>query len=138
MGGMIRAIETGFAQREIQNSAYEQQRSFESEERVVVGVNRFTSGEEPSLELLKINPDVEQRQIQQLGDLKKKRSAGKVRDALRCVKEAAESSDNPCLRFWRPSGPMPRSGRFRMRCVRFWGNIRSQLEFKAREDGYLL
>jgi methylmalonyl-CoA mutase N-terminal domain/subunit len=94
MGGMARAIETGFAQREIQNSAYEQQKSFESNERVVVGVNRFTSGEEPSLELLKIAPDIEERQIKKLGKLKKRRSAGKVRDALHSVTQAAESSDN--------------------------------------------
>ena len=94
MGGTLRAIETGFIQREIQQSAYEYQKGIEACERVVVGVNKHTSGEKAKLPLLRIDPEIERTQVERLKSLRARRDAAKVEAALREVEMTARSERN--------------------------------------------
>jgi methylmalonyl-CoA mutase N-terminal domain/subunit len=92
LGGMAKAIENGFVQREIQESAYQIQKKVENKEKVVVGVNEFTEQESKKAKnLLKVDPEVEKHQIDGLKMIKEKRNDKKVDQALQKVRDAAES-----------------------------------------------
>ena len=94
IGGAVEAIEKGFIQKEIQASAYRYQKEIEAEERVVVGVNRFTvSGEQP-IDLLKMDPATSQRQVERLKEVRLSRDQGKVSEALQELRRAAQSTEN--------------------------------------------
>src|SRR5580765_3233968 len=82
LGGMLRAIETGYVQKEIQESAYRYQRAIESEDSVVVGVNRFQSNEESNVKTLRVDPAIEQDQIERLQALRARRDANITAAAL--------------------------------------------------------
>ena len=94
LGGAPSAIEKGYIQREIQDSAYRYQREIEKDERVVVGVNKFQIEEEPPKGLLKVDPSVRISQIEKLEKLKSERDAEKVEKTLKELKTGAETSDN--------------------------------------------
>jgi methylmalonyl-CoA mutase N-terminal domain/subunit len=94
MGGVIKAIEAGYIQREIADSAYRYQREVESEEQVVVGVNKFTTQEPPPSNLLKVKPEVERFQREKLYKVKQERDSSRVEKTLGSLKGAAEGSDN--------------------------------------------
>src|SRR5437867_3946919 len=78
MGGMLRAIETGYVQKEIQESAYRYQNAIESEESIVVGVNRFQSEEESTVPKMRIDPAIEQQQVERLRAVRARRDASAV------------------------------------------------------------
>jgi methylmalonyl-CoA mutase N-terminal domain/subunit len=94
MGGAPAAIEKGYIQREIQESAYHYQREIEKEERVVVGVNRFQVEEEKPTNLLRVDPAVGISQIEKLKKVKSKRDNEEVKKGLAQLKRAAEGSGN--------------------------------------------
>jgi methylmalonyl-CoA mutase N-terminal domain/subunit len=94
MGGTLRAIENGYVQREIQQAAYEYQKSVESGERVVVGVNRYQDERATPMALLRIDPEVEPAQVERLQKLRARRDALRVQAALRHVEESACSDEN--------------------------------------------
>ena len=94
LGGMLAAIEKGWVQREIQQAAFECQRAVERGEQVVVGVNRYTAAQESSVPTLRIDPEIEQAQVERLRRLRARREAAPVRTALARVEEAARSSEN--------------------------------------------
>ena len=94
MGGALAAIERGFVQREIQDSAYRYQLGIEEEARVVVGVNRFTVEEEASLRRLKVDPRVGKQQIEQLQVLRERRDSERVQNLLTRLKETAQGEAN--------------------------------------------
>ena len=94
MGGMVKAIEQGYPQREILDASQRYQREVERKERVVVGINEFTEQESPSIPTLKIGPDVEQDQVARLADLRKSRDPFKMAGALEELQEAAACSEN--------------------------------------------
>ncbi|HSO00632.1 MAG TPA: methylmalonyl-CoA mutase family protein, partial [Candidatus Nanopelagicales bacterium] len=97
MGGMVAAVEKGYPQREIAASAYRFQREMETDERVVVGVNRYESaaGEGGSkIPLLRIDEEVQRVQCENLARVKAQRDAGRLREALAAVRDAAGSSAN--------------------------------------------
>lgn len=99
MGGAVEAIEGGFIQKEIQASAYRYQKEIESQERVVVGVNRFTmSGDQP-IDLLKMDPATSQRQVERLKEVRLSRNQGSVSETLQELRSAAQSDQNlmPCI-----------------------------------------
>jgi methylmalonyl-CoA mutase N-terminal domain/subunit len=101
MGGAAAAIEKGFIQREIQDSAYQYQREIEQGERVVVGLNRFQVQEERPKNLLRVDPAVRLSQIEKLKKMKSQRDRKLVAEALSQLKNAAEGKDNlmaPILR----------------------------------------
>ena len=94
MGGSVRAIEQGFIQREIQDSAYQYQRQIEEEERIVVGVNRFHVDEDKTMKLLRVDPAVQEGQIKRLEQIRSERDNGRVQEALAGLKQCAEGTEN--------------------------------------------
>ena len=94
LGGAASAIEKGFIQREIQESAYRYQREIEKGERVVVGVNKFQVAEEPLRDLLRVDPAVRISQIEELKTLKSERGNGRVKGILGELRKAAQGNDN--------------------------------------------
>ncbi len=94
IGGAVEAIEKGFIQREIQASAYRYQKEIESQERVVVGVNRFTQSGEQPIDLLKMDPATSQRQVERLKEVRLSRNQGKVAESLQELRKAAQSDEN--------------------------------------------
>jgi methylmalonyl-CoA mutase N-terminal domain/subunit len=94
MGGMLRAIENGYIQREIQQAAYDYQKSIESGKRVVVGVNRYQDERGTPLPLLRIDPEMERAQVERLRKLRARRDASRLQAALRQVEETARSEQN--------------------------------------------
>ncbi len=94
MGGMLKAIERGYVQQEIQNAAYEYQQAVDRNEAVVVGVNRFQIGEEKSVPIQRIDPSLEPKQVERLRALRAKRNSETWKTAIRAVEDAARSGDN--------------------------------------------
>ncbi|MFB3922556.1 MAG: methylmalonyl-CoA mutase [Terriglobia bacterium] len=94
MGGVLRAIETGYIQREIQQSSFEYQKQVESGASVVVGVNRYVSGEAKPLPILRIDPEIERAQIERLKALRARRDNAHVTAALDEVEATARSERN--------------------------------------------
>ncbi len=94
MGGMVRAIESGFVQHEIQQAAYDYQQSIEKQERVVVGVNRYVDNTSASPPLLRIDPEIERAQVERLTKLRARRDSARVAAALKAVEDTARSDRN--------------------------------------------
>jgi methylmalonyl-CoA mutase N-terminal domain/subunit len=96
MGGMLRAIEKGYVQKQIQDAAYEYQKNVESGENVVVGVNKFqTEEEERDFQLLRVDESVGKMQIEKLRKLKEKRDNIAVQNALDKIRKASrDTSEN--------------------------------------------
>lgn len=94
MGGTLRAIETGYIQREIQNSAYEYQRAIETNDAIVVGVNRFQSAEEQPIKTLRVDSAMERNQIERLQAVRARRDSARSEAALRKLEAAARGSEN--------------------------------------------
>ena len=100
LGGAVDAIEAGFYQREIQDSAYRHQQLVESGARVIVGVNRFTETSQPAVETLRISAELEEEQVRRVGRLRAERAQGDVDRALDALRRGAEGDANllPLLR----------------------------------------
>ncbi|MBN2586260.1 MAG: methylmalonyl-CoA mutase family protein [Candidatus Fermentibacteraceae bacterium] len=94
LGGMVRAIEDGYPQRQIQESAYSCQREIEDRERIVVGVNSYTMEEPPPEGLLRVDPSVEKAQYRRLSSIRDNRDNGEVAGRLRALADAAAGPDN--------------------------------------------
>jgi methylmalonyl-CoA mutase N-terminal domain/subunit len=94
MGGIIRAIELGFPQKEIAEASYRFQQQLDRGDKVMVGVNKYQMEEAPPLELLRIGPEVERKQAQRVRERKQARSHAAVRSALGVVKRAAQDGAN--------------------------------------------
>ena len=94
LGGMVEAIEQGYPQREIAESAYRFQKQVELGERDIVGVNVYGDNEELGVETLYINEDVSERQIAKLNDLRRTRDMNRVARSLAMVREVALGKTN--------------------------------------------
>ena len=94
MGGMLRAIETGYVQREIQEAAYRYQRAVETGDAVVVGVNRFRADEEEGVPVMRIDPAVERSQVERLRALRARRDGEAARATLTRLESAASGTEN--------------------------------------------
>lgn len=93
MGGAVAAIEKGFMQREITETAYRLQKDVETKKRIVVGVNDFLSEEQVPMKLLQIDPTIEKRLVEQLKLVKQRRNEAKTQEALRELRGAAEQEN---------------------------------------------
>jgi methylmalonyl-CoA mutase N-terminal domain/subunit len=93
-GGVVAAIEDGFIQRQIENSAYEYQMEIERGERIIVGVNEFQMDEQTKPPLLRVNPEVENAQVQVLKELRQRRDNRQVQEALVNLSRCARDSSN--------------------------------------------
>jgi methylmalonyl-CoA mutase N-terminal domain/subunit len=94
LGGMLRAIEQGYVQREIQHSAYQYQRAVEQRRATVVGVNEYVLPEERPMEIMHIDQRVPEAQLQQLAILRRERDHGRVMAGLDRLREAARGPTN--------------------------------------------
>ena len=94
IGGVIPAIESGFFQREIADSAFRYQKELEQKSRIVVGVNDFTVDEEEPIEILRIDPGLEAEQAGRVRDVRRKRDQAQCANALNRLRKAAAGTDN--------------------------------------------
>jgi len=94
LGGMLRAIESGFVQSEIQKAAYDFQRTVETKEQIVVGVNEFAAEQERTIPLLRINEEIERSQIARLRALRDKRDSAKTLAAIAELTRRAATTEN--------------------------------------------
>jgi methylmalonyl-CoA mutase N-terminal domain/subunit len=94
MGGMLRAIEVGYVQKEIQEAAYRQQRAVETGEQVVVGLNAYTQEEPVKIPVFRVDPAVEEEARQRLAALRARREKAAVERALGSLERAARGSEN--------------------------------------------
>jgi methylmalonyl-CoA mutase N-terminal domain/subunit len=94
LGGVIPAIEKGFFQREIAESAYRYQKETDENKRIIVGVNSYKLDEETSIPILKMDEKGEERQINRLKKLRTERDASKVQNNLQRLRKAAEGDEN--------------------------------------------
>ncbi len=112
LGGMVAAIEKGFPQKEIHESAYTYQRAVERKDRIVVGVNEFFGGNERPVETLGIDEDAASEQRRRLAELRNRRDEAKVRRALDALARAAAGNENlmplliECARAYATLGEM--------------------------------
>ncbi len=93
MGGMVAAIERGFPQAEIADAAYKFQKQIDSVEKVVVGVNKYAT-EHPPITIWRMAPEIEERQLSRLREVKRTRNNQKVRELLDRIRTASENSEN--------------------------------------------
>jgi methylmalonyl-CoA mutase N-terminal domain/subunit len=94
LGGMVEAVKRGFPQREIADAAFELQTEIDAGRRVVVGVNRFTEGDELPTDILRIDPALEAKQIARVKAVRADRDGSAVQDCLTAITEAAGSDRN--------------------------------------------
>jgi methylmalonyl-CoA mutase N-terminal domain/subunit len=94
MGGAIKAIESGFMQQEIGESAYQYQKEIESKKCIIVGINQFQIEEEPLRDILRIRPEAERSQKEKLHKVKGERDQDKVKKTLTALKNSAQGTDN--------------------------------------------
>ena len=124
LGGMLRAIETGYVQKEIQESAYRYQKAIEAEEAIVVGVNKYTTEQERPITTLRIDPAIEQRQVERVRAVRERRDSSVANAALTKLEEAAHGTQNllplilDCVEAYATVGEI--SGRLR----KVWGEYR--------------
>jgi methylmalonyl-CoA mutase, N-terminal domain len=94
MGGMLKAIERGYVQQEIQNAAYEYQKAVDHLEAVVVGVNRFTVEEEKAVPIQRIDEALERKQVERVKALRSRRDPKPWQEAIKSVEEIARTGEN--------------------------------------------
>ena len=94
MGGAVKAVESGYIQQEIADSAYQYQKEIEANQRIIVGVNQFQTEEEPLRDILRIPPEVEKVQKEKLARVKKERDSEKVKVALADLRKSAQGTNN--------------------------------------------
>jgi len=99
MGGAVAAIEKGFMQREIAESAYSFQKEVETKKRIIVGVNEYLTEEDIPIKILRINPEIEKKLVERLKQIKKQRNQAKVEETLDKLRKAAEQEDANLMPF---------------------------------------
>jgi methylmalonyl-CoA mutase N-terminal domain/subunit len=124
LGGMLRAIETGYVQREIQEAAYRYQRAIENNESIVVGVNKFQNDAESSVTTLRIDPSIEPAQVERLRATRAKRDSNRVNRALDQVEQAASGSENLLPRILEAVESYATVGEISGRLRSVWGEYR--------------
>jgi methylmalonyl-CoA mutase N-terminal domain/subunit len=99
MGGMVAAVERGYPQREITEASFHFQQQVEEGEKVVVGINKYATSEEPPIPTLAIDPDVERKQIARLVETRKTRDAGRWKESIDALRHAAKTGEELMPRF---------------------------------------
>src|SRR4051812_23191569 len=124
LGGTLRAIESGYIQREIQNSAYESQRAVETKDAVVVGVNQFQNEEESKVKTLRVDPSIEQDQIERVRAVRAGRDAIATENSLKKLEEAARGTENVLPRILKCVEASATVGEISNRLRTVWGEYR--------------
>ena len=130
MGGMVEAIERGFPQKEIAESAYRFQQAVERREKIIVGVNDFVQEDEPPLEILYIDESAGEKQLAKLEQLKRTREPGRGRAvARRAARRRAEPEDQPDAADPRRGPRLRDGGRDVRRAPRRVGRVRGSADY---------
>ena len=124
LGGTLHAIESGYIQREIQNSAYEYQRAVETKDAIVVGVNQFESEAESQVKTLRVDPSIEQAQIERLRALRARRDATATEASLQKLTAAAQGTENVLPRILECVEAFATVGEISNRLRTVWGEYR--------------
>jgi methylmalonyl-CoA mutase N-terminal domain/subunit len=123
MGGMLKAIENGFPQREIQEAAYEYQRAVEKQTEIVVGVNKFRIEENETIPIQRVDQKIEREQIERLRAVREKRDAQKAENALSKLEESARGTENLLPRILDCVENYATVGEISNRLRRVWGEF---------------
>jgi methylmalonyl-CoA mutase, N-terminal domain len=94
LGGMLKAIEQGFPQREIQEAAYQYQKAVEKHEEIVVGVNKFRIEEDEPIPILKVDDAIEKNQVERVRAVREKRHSAKAQEVLASLRSSAQMDEN--------------------------------------------
>ena len=124
MGGMLKAIETGYVQREIQEAAYDYQRSLESHDAIVVGVNKFQTDETGTIPIMRIDEKIERDQVERLRALREKRNSQHAETALNSLQNAASGDENLLPRILHCVESDVTVGEISNRLRKVWGEYR--------------
>ena len=127
MGGMLRAIEAGYVQREIQEAAYEYQKLVESHRQIVVGVNKFQLESETQVPVLRVDPAIEANQIARLKALRERRDNEATQTALTNLTEAARGTENLLPRILACVESYATVGEISHKLREVWGEYREAL-----------
>jgi methylmalonyl-CoA mutase N-terminal domain/subunit len=126
IGGMLRAIETGYVQQEIQDAAYEYQRAVETTDAIVVGVNKFQAQEEP-IPVLRIDEQIERDQVARLQAVRARRSRPAAEAALDAIETAATGDENLLPRILTAVEASVTVGEISHRLRKVWGEYRESI-----------
>jgi methylmalonyl-CoA mutase N-terminal domain/subunit len=129
LGGMVEAVKQGFPQREIADAAFDLQTEIDSGRRIVVGVNRFTEGDDGELEILRIDPALERKQIDRVKAVRARRDAGAVERTLGELREAAGSQRNLMPVLLDAARVHATEGEIVQALQQVWGDYREQPVF---------
>jgi methylmalonyl-CoA mutase N-terminal domain len=124
MGGMLKAIENGYPQREIQEAAYEYQKAVEKQEAIVVGVNRFQIEEDETIPTLKIDDSIQRSQIERVRAVRARRDQAKAEQSLEKLAEAAAGTENLIPRILECVENYVTVGEISHRLRKVWGEYR--------------
>jgi methylmalonyl-CoA mutase N-terminal domain/subunit len=92
MGGMVEAVERGYPQREITDASFRFQEQVESREKLIVGINAYATEQDPPIPILQIDPEVEEKQVARLAEVRRSRDAGRWREAMQRLRDAATAA----------------------------------------------
>ena len=92
MGGMVAAVERGYPQREITDASFRFQEQVENKEKLIVGINAYVTEQEPPIPILRIDPEVERKQVERLAEVRRTRDAGRWREAMDGLRQAAAAA----------------------------------------------
>ena len=129
LGGMVEAVKRGFPQREIADAAFELQEAIDSGRRTVVGVNRYTEGDEQGTEILRINPALESKQIARVQAVRADRDADAVQTSLTAIQEAAAGQRNLMPLLLDAARVDATEGEIVQALQQVWGDYREQPVF---------
>jgi methylmalonyl-CoA mutase N-terminal domain/subunit len=129
LGGMVEAVKRGFPQREIADAAFELQTEIDAGRRVVVGVNRYTEGDEQATEILRIDPALERKQIGRVQAVRADRDEGAVAATLAAIKDAAGGQVNLMPLLLDAARAHVSEGEIVQTLQQVWGDYREQPVF---------
>ncbi|MGI8555231.1 MAG: acyl-CoA mutase large subunit family protein [Pyrinomonadaceae bacterium] len=124
MGGMLKAIENGYPQREIQEAAFQYQKAVEKKEAIVVGVNKFQIEEDATIPILKVEETIEKNQIERVRAIREKRDNKKAENALSNLEAAAKADENMLPRILDCVENYVTVGEISNRLRKIWGEYR--------------
>src|ERR1700744_5482176 len=129
LGGMVEAVKRGYPQREIADAAFELQQDIDSGRRTVVGVNRYTEGDEQATEILRIDPTLERKQIDRVQAVRADRDEATVNASLAAIKDAAGTSTNLMPLLLDAARAHVSEGEIVQTLQEVWGDYREQPVF---------
>jgi methylmalonyl-CoA mutase N-terminal domain/subunit len=129
LGGMVEAVKRGFPQREIADAAFELQTEIDAGRRIVVGVNRYTEGDEKATEILRIDPALERKQIDRVQAVRANRDEATVAASLAAIKEAAGDQTNLMPLLLDAARAHVSEGEIVQTLQQVWGDYREQPVF---------